>query len=151
MHVVKLVWAGLFVLLAQAMAPAAWSAGLTYPALYGSWQVTGLAVQDTPQGIQALVDNDPQYMGAVISFQPDKIVWLKGTKTRPVDPQIDNCPQTPVLTPADHNSGVDGGPVPGGQNIMCGTDLWGIVVRLSADRIKIYYLDNGILSLSREK
>ena len=139
-------WAGAVL----AMAPAAWGDGFSYAALNGDWQVTGVAVKDTPSGIQALVDNDPQYMGAVISFQPGKIVWLKGTKTRPVDPSIDNCTQAPKLTPAEHNSDDDGGPVPGGYNVMCGSDAWGIVVPVSADTIKIYYYDNGILTLRRE-
>ena len=142
-----LFWLGLLV----ASGPVARAADFTYAALNGSWQVTGVAVRDTPSGIQALVDNDPQYMGAVISFQPDKIIWLQGTKTRPIDPSIDDCPQAPKLTPAAHNSDDDGGPVPGGYNIICGSDAWGIVVPVSADRIKIYYLDNGILTLQREK
>ncbi len=147
MRCAGLFWTGLLV----AAAPAAWGAAFSYAALNGNWQVTGVAVQDTPSGIQALVDNDPQYMGAVISFRPDKIIWLKGTKTRPVDPAIDNCTQVIKLTPADHNGDDDGGPVPGGYNIMCGSDEWGIVVPVSADRIKIYYYDNGILTLRREK
>jgi hypothetical protein len=143
----KLIWTCLLV----AIAPAAVAAEFNYAALSGKWQVTGVAVKDTPSGIQALVDNDPQYMGAVVQFQADKIVWLKDTKTRPIDPEIDNCTQTPKLTSADHNDDDDGGPVPGGYNIMCGNDSWGIVVPVSADRIKVYYYDNGILMLQRKK
>jgi hypothetical protein len=147
MRYAGLFWAGLLL----AGAPAAWGQGLSYAALTGSWQVTGVAVKDSPSGIQALVDNDPQYMGAVVSFQPDKIIWLKGTKARPIDPAIDNCTQAPRLTPAAHNSDDDGGPVPGGYNMLCGSDAWGIVVPVSTDTIKIYYYDNGILMLRRKK
>ncbi len=147
MRIAGLICTGLF----MAAAPAAWASDFTYAALYGSWQVTGVAVQETPQGVQALVDNDPQYMGAIVSFQPGKITWLKGTKARPIDPQIDNCPVAPKLTPAEKNSEDDGGPVPGGYNMTCNGDYWGIVVPVSADKVRLYYLDNGILSLQRVK
>ena len=105
---------------------------------------------------QALVDNDPQYMKAVVAFEPDKIIWLKGTKARPVDPEIDNCDTAPSLVPTSNADPGSGDKVKGGFTILCGKDGWGpgsgaVVVPVSAEMITLYWYDNGVLSLRRLK
>lgn len=122
----------------------------TYSDLTGSWKVDAVAVPD--EGVQALVDNDPQYMGAVIQFGPNDITWTKGTEIRPIDPSIDNCDTAPSLTPwkADPNDS-DQQPIKGGLSVMCGDDAWGTVVPVDDKTVKLHYLDNGVLTLTRQK
>lgn len=42
-------------------------------ALYGSWHVAGVAVSDL--GVQAMVDDDPSFMGRRLSFDHDQLSW----------------------------------------------------------------------------
>lgn len=55
------------------------AATISYTALQGRWRVEGVQVDNS--GIQAVVVNDPQYMGAEVTFFPRKIIWTKGTKS----------------------------------------------------------------------
>lgn len=125
------------------------AADFNYSRLTGSWQVHAVTVPG--EGVQALVDNDPQYMGAVVQFNPNSITWTKGTKTRPIDPSIDNCTTAPSLTPwkADPDD-PDQKPIGGGFSVMCGDDAWGTVVPVDDKTVKLHYLDNGVLTLKRQ-
>lgn len=125
------------------------AADFNYSSLTGSWQVSAVAVPN--EGVQTLVENDPQYMGAVIEFRPNDITWTKGTKTRPIDPSIDNCTTAPSLTPwkADPND-ADQQPIRGGFSVMCLDDVWGTIVPVDHKTVKLHYLDNGVLTLKRQ-
>ncbi|HTN63557.1 MAG TPA: hypothetical protein VL147_18715 [Devosia sp.] len=131
------------------LAVPAFAADFDYTSLAGSWQVDAVTVPD--EGVQALVDNDPQYMGAVIAFGASDITWTKGTKTRPVDPSIDNCATAPSLTPwvADPDD-PDQQAIEGGYSVMCGDESWGTVVPVDDKTVKLYWYDNGVLTLTRQ-
>jgi ABC-type protease/lipase transport system fused ATPase/permease subunit len=132
--------------LLSAAVPAS-AAKLTYDNLVGSWKVTAVAVDG--DGVQALVDNDPQYMGAIVQFGPNGVEWTKGTKARPIDASRDNCPTAPSVkasTKADDESYVKGG-----YNLICGSNAWGVAVPVNASTVKLYWFDNGILTLKRQK
>ena len=126
------------------------AAELNYTSLIGKWKVQGVKVSGS--GVQALVNNDPQYMGAEVEFAADKITWLRGTKAKPLDPS-DNCKAIPKLTPADRNDPDSGYRVKGGFNVLCGSAQWGpgaVVRPVQADTVSLYWYDGGILTLKRE-
>jgi hypothetical protein len=136
-------------LIAASIATVTFAADFEFSNLKGSWKVEGVAVPNT--GVQALVDNDPQYMGAVVEFGADQIKWTKGTKTRPIDPSIDNCAASPTIKPwAADPDFPDEAPIEGGFTVMCGTDEWGTVVPVDEKTVKLHWLDNGVLTLKRE-
>lgn len=142
----KYVLVGAYAFLATSLATSAFAADFDYSKLLGSWTVDGVAVPD--QGVQALVDNDPQYMGAVVEFAPDKIDWTKGTETRPIDPSIDNCDTTPTLKPwAPDPDAVDETPIENGFIVTCGDDEWGTIVPVDDTTVHLYWYDNGVLTL----
>lgn len=136
------------VLVATAVAAPSFAADFEYSRLVGSWKVDGVAVPN--EGVQALVDNDPQYMGAVVEFGASQIKWTKGTKAKPVDPS-DDCAASPTLKPwkADPDA-ADEVPIEGGFIVMCGSDEWGTVVPVDEKTVKLYWYDNGVLKLARE-
>lgn len=122
-----------------------------YAALEGSWRVDAVHVDRS--GIQAVVENDPQYMGAEVTFSPDKILWNKGTQQRPVDPATDNCMKKPTLTPAEENDPEQGYQVPGGFNVICGDEPWGpgaVVTVPVKGTLTLYWYDGAILVLKKE-
>lgn len=111
------------------------------------------AVHVDNTGIQAVVENDPQYMGAIVTFSPDKILWNKGTTQRPIDPATDNCLKKPALTSADENDPEDGYQVAGGFNVICGDEPWGpgaVVTAPVNDTLTLYWYDGAILVLKKE-
>lgn len=121
-----------------------------YAMLEGSWRVDAVHVDSS--GVQAVVDNDPQYMGAVVTFSASNILWEKGTSQRSIDPATDNCLKSPTLTPAGENDPEQGYQVAGGYNVMCGSDPWGpgAVVTLPVnDTLTLYWYDGAILSLKK--
>lgn len=140
--------ASLFAVIAASAIAPAFAADFDYTKLQGSWTVDAVAVPD--EGVQALVDNDPQYMGAVVDFAADKIEWTKGTETRPIDPSIDNCTSPPTLKPwAPDPDAVDETPIENGFTVMCGDDEWGTVVPVDDTTVHLYWYDNGVLTLKR--
>lgn len=125
------------------------AAEFDYSSLKGSWEVKGVAVPD--EGVQALVKDDPQYMGAVVEFSDNAIKWTKGTETKPVDPAIDDCAADPSVAPwvADPDE-PDQTPIEGGFNVMCGDDQWGTVVPVDEKTVELYWYDNGVLTLTHK-
>ncbi|MTD29157.1 hypothetical protein [Erwinia sorbitola] len=122
-----------------------------YATLEGTWQVDAVHVDSS--GIQAVVENDPQYIGAEVTFSPDKILWTKGTPQRPVDPATDNCLKKPQLTSADENDPENGYQVAGGFNVICGDEPWGpgaVVTKPVNDTLTLYWYDGAILELKKE-
>lgn len=120
-----------------------------YRCLQGTWQVDAIKVVDSP--IQAVEVNDPQYMGAEVAFSPQKILWIKGTRQRPVDASIDNCRQKPMLTPAVKNHRAQG-EVKEEFNLLCGAEPWGpgaVVTLPQHGRMTLYWYDGAILSLHK--
>ncbi|AUX74417.1 hypothetical protein [Erwinia pyrifoliae] len=121
-----------------------------YSSLQGIWQVEAVKVVDSP--VQAVVDNDPQYMGAEVTFSANNIVWNKGTPQRPIDPTIDNCQQKPTLTAAGNNDPEQGYQVTGGFNVLCGAEPWGpgaVVTPPQKGKMTLYWYDGAILSLKK--
>ena len=124
------------------------AASFSYDDLVGKWRVDAVRVPN--DGVQALVTNDPQYIGAVVQFTLTRITWLKGTPTRPIDPRIDNCDQIPTVSP-EPATGRRRQP---GLVIACGVEGWGpspgaLVRPVTGSRIEIAWFDNGVLTLSR--
>lgn len=123
-----------------------------YSDLMGSWRVNEVAVQPGP--VQAVIDNDPQYVGAEISFNHNAIVWKKGSATREIDAATDNCGATPTFTRADDNDPEEGYQVAGGWNVICGKEPWGpgAVISMSANqKMTLWWYDGAILSLQKIK
>lgn len=126
------------------------AASLSYTVLQGRWQVQ--AVHVSSDGIQAVVENDPQYMGAEVTFSSDKIIWTKGTRERAIDPAIDNCSDKPNLTPADHNDPEMSYRVADGFNVLCGKQPWGpgaVVTVPTRGTMTLYWYDGAILAMKR--
>ncbi|EOS95485.1 hypothetical protein ETR_08326 [Erwinia tracheiphila PSU-1] len=123
-----------------------YAASPDYSVLQGRWQVQ--AVHINSDGIQAVVENDPQYMGAEVTFSSDNIIWTKGTKDR----AIDNCTGKPRLTPADKNDPQISYQVAGGFNVVCDKQPWepGAVVTVPENgTITLYWYDGAILSMNK--
>ncbi|CAO98245.1 hypothetical protein [Erwinia tasmaniensis] len=123
-----------------------------YSSLQGTWQVDAVKVADSP--VQAVVDNDPQYMGAEVTFSADKIVWNKGTPQRPIDPSIDNCLHKPTLTVAGKNDPEQGYQIDDGFTVLCGAEPWGpgagaVVTRPENGMLTLFWYDGAILSLKK--
>lgn len=111
--------------------------------LVGDWEVTAVAVDDS--GIQALVKDDPAYMGAVLSIGEESLVWTKGTDTRPIDPAIDDCAEGANFALMD-----------GAYTVACGTGAWGpgdgaVITLLGEDEITVDWYDGGLLTLTRSE
>ncbi|KAB8312363.1 hypothetical protein EH228_07500 [Erwinia endophytica] len=126
------------------------AATISYSALQGRWRVEGVQVDNS--GIQAVVVNDPQYMGAEVTFFPRKIIWTKGTKERAIDPVMDNCTSPPTLTPADRNDPEKGYQVPDGFNVLCGKQPWGpgaVVTVPTNNTMTLYWYDGAILAMKK--
>lgn len=110
--------------------------------LIGSWEVTAVAVEDSP--VQALIVDDPSYMGAVLEIGEDSLIWTKGTDERPIDPTIDNCDAGPVYADSD-----------GSYTITCGEEGWGpgdgaVLTPKGDDELTLEWYDGGILTLKRQ-
>lgn len=128
------------------------SATFQYTDMVGVWRVVAVTVNS--DGMQALQDNDPAYMGAVVRFDPDKIAWIKGTTARPVDPATDDCDMPPRLSPAIARNTDTVFQVDGGFNVMCGEYGWGptaVLLPGEGGAVSLYWHDNAILTLKREK
>ncbi len=124
---------------------------LKYADLIGIWRVSGVAVNS--DGMSTLVDDDPQFLGAVLEFGVDKIVWLKGTPVRPIEPQLDNCDAPPKVTSAGSDNPGSNFQVEGGFNILCGEGDWGpggVVQPVDANTMILRWYDNGLLRLIRQ-
>jgi len=120
--------------------------------MIGTWRVTAVAV--TSDGMQALQIDDPQFMGAVVHFGADKIAWLKGTPSRPIDPAADNCEGVPHFTPAVARNPETIFQVDGGFNVVCGGYGWGpgaVIRPVDAGTVALYWYENGVLTLKRDK
>ncbi len=139
----------------MAVTGSAWTAAptkLTYAELIGTWQVSTVAVAS--DGMSTLVDDDPQFMGAVVEFSADKIVWLKGTAARPINPDIDNCDAPPKLTSAGSDNPKSAFQVEGGFNVLCGEGEWGpggVVRPAGGGTVILHWYDQGLLTLKRLK
>lgn len=139
-------------LLATCLALPAVAAAPTYADMIGTWRVAAVAVNS--DGMQALQIDDPQFMGAVVQFSADKIVWLKGTPARAIDPAADNCEGAPRLTPAVARNPETIFQVDGGFNVVCGVTGWGpgaVIRPVDAGTVDLYWYDNGVLTLKRDK
>lgn len=128
--------------LALLASPAFAETDFSYAQLLGNWTVTAVGVEDG--GVQALVVDDPAYMGAQVSFRDDAITWTKGTDTRPVDPTIDDCSGVPTLAPVEES-----------YQVTCGDIAWGpgdgaLLTPVDADNIQLHWYDGGILTLTRD-
>ncbi|NNS09616.1 hypothetical protein [Erwinia sp. JH02] len=122
-----------------------------YATLEGIWHVDAVHVDST--GIQAVMENDPQYMGAVVTFSSNKIMWSQGSAQRTIDPATDNCLKRPTLTSADENDPEDSYQVAGGYNVICGDEPWGpgaVVTAPVNDTLTLYWFDGAILVLKKE-
>ncbi|WP_341895484.1 hypothetical protein [Ferrovibrio terrae] len=143
----------LIIVAALLMPFTALAADFQYSNMLGKWVVRGVRLVDE-SGVQALLPNDAQYMGAVIEFRGDGISWIKGTKSRPL-PVLSffNCTQPPKLASL-HRIERDeyAYRVDGGYKVMCGS-RWDVPVLLPVDSstVLLYWYDGGILLLRRNK
>lgn len=137
---------------AMAVSTSAAAAPFDYADMIGKWRVTGVQLANN-NAVQALVENDPLYMGAEIQFSPDSIVWFKRGDSRVIDPAADNCHVTPKLTPSDDNDADAVYRVAGGFNVICGDVAWGpgaVIKPHDIHTVQLYWYDNGVLTLTRE-
>jgi hypothetical protein len=107
----------------------------------GKWTVTKVG---TPPDavVAALVDNDPSYMGAILSFSADAITW-DASKTNKKG-TYDNC-SNPGYGPSRDGQGF--------YAIKCGNDVWGFGVTfkvVNQNTMLLKWYDNGILTLTRQ-
>jgi len=126
---------------------------LTYGGLIGTWQVR--SVRTFGDGVQALVDDDAQYMGAIVVFEAGAIRWVKGGADKPVA-ALENCSGQPHLTPVDASPGDASYAIPGGYIVRCQGGTWGpgsgaVVQAATPDAVRLYWYDDGILTLRRQR
>lgn len=138
---------------AMAVSTSASAAAFGYKDMIGKWRVTGVQLANDG-AIQALVENDPLYMGAELQFSADGIVWLKGSGDSPGEHLQDNCYSRPHLTPADDNDPDAGYRVAGGFNVICGDTVWGpgsgaVIKPGNTQTVQLYWYDNGVLTLTK--
>lgn len=138
------------IMAALLVSPSLLAAEPDYKTLLGTWQVDAVHVDTS--GVQAVVDNDPKYMGAEVTFSADNILWTKGTPQQPIDAASDNCQHTPTLTSASENDPEDGYQIAGGFNVICGDQPWGpnaVITLPKNDRMTLYWYDGAILSMKK--
>jgi len=135
---------------------------LTYRDLIGTWEARAVRVFSNPGAVVSLSDDDPKYLGVVVAFEPDRIVWLKGTEERP-SRELDTCDKptiaalnAPPTDPFDvvHRDHGSYEKIPGGYAARCGEKPWGpgaVVKGVSADNVRLYWYDGAILTLKRVK
>lgn len=142
---------GTLLLALAAVSACAQPAKPDYNALIGKWRVSGVSLARAG-GVQALVENDPHYVGAELEFTAQGIAWRRSADGQPLKSTTDDCHVRPQLTPADDNDPDTGYQVEGGFNVLCGADAWGpgaVIKPLDGKTAQLYWYDNGILTLTR--
>lgn len=126
--------AALALVAALAAAPAA---AETISAL-GTWTVSQVR-NDPSMTVTALVDDDPAYFGATLTFSAGGVTW--GTAQTNGEGTYDPC-GAPRFTAAG-----------GAIAVACGGRPWGpgaTLKPLSRDRLELTWYDGAILTLSRD-
>ncbi|QEI05164.1 hypothetical protein FXN63_04420 [Pigmentiphaga aceris] len=148
-------------LVMASMAPA-WSQAIPTPAspfaieqIVGNWQVVGVLVAGGP--VQALVTNDPTYMGRRLSITPTRISWAaKGSargescetpSVQALGSSLDNAlGDTP---PAEMSPALRAAPA---YTVACQEKDWGpttgaVLAYPEAGRLALTWYDNAVLLL----
>ncbi|OWJ73340.1 hypothetical protein [Haematobacter missouriensis] len=64
----------------------------------GEWEVTAVRLQDPSQRITAIIENDPSYMGVVLSIADEAMAWRPNGSV-PESTALEDCPG-PIILPA---------------------------------------------------
>jgi hypothetical protein len=107
----------------------------------GTWRVTKVT-SDPALKVAALWDNDPAYLGAVLTFSNDAVSW-NSAKTNGKG-TYDNCKKPNYVASSDE---------PGYYTIKCGSDSSGFdttIKAISHDTLILNWYDGGILTLTRK-
>jgi hypothetical protein len=133
----KSTYAG-FLALGLLSAMAAQAAGID--SLNGAWVVREVKV--APGKVQALVDNDPAYMGAVMQLSPARFRWTHGGD-KPGGTLDDVC-EGPRVMPASRS----------GSLVKCKLGSWGppgARLRMVGGSLRLTWYDGAILELVRQR
>jgi hypothetical protein len=106
----------------------------------GAWTVTKVRT-DPNLKVAALLDDDPAYMGAIVTFAGDAITW-NSAKTNGKG-TYDACKHPSYAMSADN---------PGFYAVKCDGDTSGFemtVKPVNADTLIVNWYDGGILTLTR--
>lgn len=101
--------------------------------MVGTWKVTAVHVK--PSDVQALVENDPTDMGAMLDIARDRLSWRPPTEGT----FSDVCAQ-PRLTPDGQIACKDGEFAPPGAHMIA-----------QRDRLKLDWYDGATLELRRQR
>jgi len=107
----------------------------------GKWSVTKVGTSPEAR-VSALLDNDPSYMGAILSFSTAAITW--DTRRTNKKGTYDNC-SNPGYGPSRDGQGF--------YAIKCGNNVWGFGVTfkvVNQNRMLLKWYDDGILTLVRQ-
>lgn len=118
----------------------------------GDWQVTAVDLQDPDQQITAIIKDDPQYMGAILTFAPDVIVWIKDDKARPTDPALEVCTAPSYVPAAEAPDAIH--QAPGALAVLCAGKPWGpdaVLVPTAAGDMQLWWFDQALLTLTPVK
>ncbi len=138
---------------------------IDFAALGGRWKVTGVAVGG---GVQALVRNDPAYMGQVMDVSADKLAWAKDGAPASGATLSDSC-EGPVTARQEVAAAKDYDgqfsaqlaqlkiTKPDPHAVECDGGNWGpeaaggaILFPAGKDRIAMSWYDNTMLLLERQ-
>jgi hypothetical protein len=103
----------------------------TFSRLAGAWRVVKVDLE--PATVQALRENDPEDMGAILEITPDRLSWRPGKGKA----FTDVCDGPSLAT--------DG-------SVACDTGVFGYAgakLKIIGSRIRLGWYDNAILTLER--
>ena len=125
-------------LIAMALASTGVHAGSGKANPSGTWTITRVST-DPKAPVAALVDNDPSYFGATLTFTADAIRW--DTSKTNGKGTYDGCDK-PSYTKATS----------AGRAVRCGSEAWGPNATLKSAGPRTFILqwyDGGILTLTK--
>ncbi|MCI4592606.1 hypothetical protein MOK15_21350 [Sphingobium sp. BYY-5] len=152
---------------ANAAAPADLAASrIDFAALAGRWKVTGVVVGG---GVQALIANDPAYMGQLLDIGPDRLAWANAGPDQKGATLSDRC-DGPVTARQSGAAAQDydrqfaaqlsdlkiSHPDP--HAVECDTGQWGpnaaggaVLFPAGEGRIAMSWYDGAVLLIERQK
>ncbi|VDC33833.1 MULTISPECIES: hypothetical protein [Paracoccaceae] len=116
----------------------------------GEWEVTAVRLQDPSQRITAIIENDPSYMGVVLSIADEAMAWRPNGSV-PESTALEDCPG-PIILPATESPD----PIhiePGAMAVLCGDgQAWGpgaVYLSPAPGVMELWWFDQSLLTLER--
>ncbi|MCL4065847.1 hypothetical protein M3484_04620 [Pseudomonas sp. GX19020] len=117
----------------------------------GDWQVTAVRLQDPSQQITAIIEDDPSYMGAVLSVTEGAMTWHPNG-SEPENTALENCIAPRVLPAAETADPIHS--ATGALAVLCGDggQPWGpgaVYLSPAPGVMELWWFDQALLTLTR--